>query len=178
MGLRCTYRKIVPAVHTNVMLVAPKGIGPMVRQQYERGGGVPCLVAAQQDPSGDTLAVARAYACGIGGGRAGILDTSFREETETDLFSEQSILCGGLTSLIKIGFETLVEAGYSPEVAYFECLHEVKLIADLVHERGIGGMRAMISNTAKYGDLTRGSRVIRAAGAGGDEAGAGGGAVG
>ncbi len=159
-GFAIHYRKIVAIEHTNVFLVAPKGIGPMVRAQYEAGGGVPALIAVHQDPSGDTRAVARAYACALGCGRAGILETTFREETETDLFGEQAVLCGGLTQLIRAGFGTLVEAGYAPELAYFECLHEVKLIADLIHQRGITGMRAAISRTAAYGDLTRGPRVI------------------
>lgn len=162
-GFAIHYRRIVPDVATNVFLVAPKGIGPMVRQQYEAGGGVPGLIAVHQDPTGDTREVALAYAGAIGCGRAGMLETTFREETETDLFSEQAVLCGGLTELIRAGFETLVAAGYTPEMAYFECLHEVKLIADLIHARGIAGMRASISNTAAYGDLTRGRRVIGAA---------------
>jgi ketol-acid reductoisomerase len=159
-GFAIHYRRIIPDAATNVFLVAPKGIGPMVRQQYEGGGGVPGLIAVAQDPSGDTREVALAYACAIGCGRAGILETTFREETETDLFSEQAVLCGGLTELIRAGFETLVASGYAPEIAYFECLHEVRLIADLIHACGIAGMRASISNTATYGDLTRGRRVI------------------
>ena len=159
-GFAIHFRRLVPAADVNVFLVAPKGIGPMVRQQFEAGAGVPALVAVHQDPTGDTRAVALAYACAIGCGRAGILETTFREEAETDLFGEQAVLCGGLTELIRAGFETLVEAGYAPELAYFECLHEVKLIADLIHERGIAGMRSAISNTAAYGDLTRGPRVI------------------
>jgi ketol-acid reductoisomerase len=159
-GFAIHYRKIIPAEHLNVFLVAPKGIGPLVRAQYEAGGGVPALIAVHQNRSGDTREVALAYAGGLGCGRAGILETTFREETETDLFGEQAVLCGGLTQLICAGFETLVEAGYAPELAYFECLHEVKLIADLIHERGITGMRAAISRTAAYGDLTRGPRVI------------------
>ncbi|MEW6252290.1 MAG: ketol-acid reductoisomerase [Planctomycetota bacterium] len=159
-GFAIHFRRLVPGPQINVFMVAPKGIGPMVRRQYEAGGGVPALVAVHQDPSGDTRAVALAYAAAIGCGRAGVFETTFREETETDLFSEQAVLCGGLTALIRAGFETLVAAGYAPEVAYFECLHEVKLIAELIHARGIAGMRAMISNTAKYGDVTRGPRVI------------------
>lgn len=162
-GFTIHFGKIRPAVTTNVFLVAPKGVGRMVRRQYEVGQGVPCLYAVQQDPAGDTCDVALAYACGIGGGRAGLLPTTFREETETDLFSEQTILCGGLIELIRAGFETLVDAGYAPEVAYFECLHEVKLIADLVHERGIADMQTAISNTAEYGGVTRGRRVVGAA---------------
>ncbi|MCK4343605.1 MAG: ketol-acid reductoisomerase [Phycisphaerae bacterium] len=159
-GFAIHFGKIVPAPDVNVFLVAPKGVGKMVRRQYEAGGGVPCLIAVQQDPSGDTREVALGYACGLGGGRTGILESTFREETETDLFGEQAVLCGGLVELIRAGFETLVAAGYAPEMAYFECLHEVKLIADLIHERGIAGMRTAISNTAEYGGLTRGRRVI------------------
>ncbi|MBK9119957.1 MAG: ketol-acid reductoisomerase [Phycisphaerales bacterium] len=159
-GFCIHFGRIQPPAHANVFLVAPKGPGHLVRRQYESGSGVPCLVAVQQDPSGDTRAVALAYAAAIGGGRAGILETTFREETETDLFGEQAVLCGGLTELIRAGYETLVEAGYAPEMAYFECLHEVKLITDLIYERGITGMRDSISNTAEYGDLTRGRRVV------------------
>ena len=159
-GFAIHYRTIVPSAATNVFLVAPKGIGPMVRQQYQAGAGVAALIAVHQDPTGDTRDVALAYACGLGCGRTGILEITFREETETDLFGEQAVLCGGLTELIRAGFETLVAAGYSPELAYFECLHEVKLIADLIHQRGITGMRAAISNTAAFGDVTRGRRVI------------------
>lgn len=159
-GFAIHFRQIVPASDTNVFLVAPKGVGPMVRQHFLAGGGVPALVAVQQDPAGDTRQVALAYACALGCGRAGILETTFREETETDLFGEQAVLCGGLVELIRAAFETLVEAGYSPELAYFECLHEVKLIADLVHQYGIAGMRSRISRTAAYGGLTRGPRVI------------------
>jgi len=144
----------------NVFMVAPKGPGHLVRREYQAGAGVPCLLAIQQDPSGDSRELALAYACGIGGGRAGILETTFREETETDLFGEQAVLCGGLTELIRAGYETLTEAGYAPEMAYFECLHEVKLIVDLIYEHGITGMRHSISNTAEYGDLTRGRKVI------------------
>jgi ketol-acid reductoisomerase len=162
-GFTIHFRKIVPAPELNVFLVAPKGIGPMVRRQYLAGGGVPALVAVHQDPAGDTRDLALAYACALGCSRAGILETTFREETETDLFGEQAVLCGGLTELIRAGFETLVAAGYAPELAYFECLHEVKLIADLIHARGIAGMRESISSTARYGDLTRGRRVIGAA---------------
>jgi ketol-acid reductoisomerase len=159
-GFGVHFKKIVPAAGTNVFLCAPKGPGHLVRRQYEEGSGVPCLIAIQQDPAGNTRDVALAYAGGVGGGRAGILETTFKEETETDLFGEQAVLCGGMTELIRAGFETLVEAGYSPEMAYFECLHETKLIVDLIFEGGIANMRHSISNTAEYGDLTRGPRVI------------------
>jgi ketol-acid reductoisomerase len=131
-----------------------------VRREYERGAGVPCLLAVAQDPSGDTKQVGLAYASAIGGGRAGVIETTFKEETETDLFGEQAVLCGGLTALIKAGYETLTEAGYAPEMAYFECLHEMKLIVDLLYEGGISNMRYSISNTAEYGDVTRGPRII------------------
>jgi ketol-acid reductoisomerase len=141
-------------------MVAPKGPGHLVRAEYSKGSGVPCLIAVYQDASKNTKDIALAYASGIGGGRAGVIETTFKEETETDLFGEQVVLCGGLTSLITAGYETLVEAGYSPEMAYFECLHEVKLIVDLIYEGGITNMRYSISNTAQYGDLTRGSRII------------------
>ena len=144
----------------NVFMVAPKGPGHTVRDHYEAGRGVPCLVAVHQDPSGDTLDMALAYASGIGGGRAGIIETTFKEETETDLFGEQTVLCGGLTSLMQAGFETLVEAGYAPEMAYFECIHEVKLIVDLIYQDGIANMRYSVSNTAEYGDFVSGPRVI------------------
>lgn len=159
-GFNIHFGQIAPPQDINVFMVAPKGPGHLVRSEYSKGSGVPCLIAIQQDPSKDTKAVALAYASGIGGGRAGIIETTFREETETDLFGEQVVLCGGLTSLILAGYETLVEAGYSPEMAYFECLHEVKLIVDLIHEGGISTMRYSISNTAQYGDLTRGPRII------------------
>ncbi len=159
-GFCIHFRKIVPDAGINVFMVAPKGPGHLVRREYERGAGVPCLIAVHQNPSGNTREVALAYACGIGGGRAGILETSFKEETETDLFGEQAVLCGGLSELIRAGFDTLTKAGYAPEMAYFECLHEVKLIVDLIYEHGISGMRRSISNTAEYGDLTRGERVI------------------
>jgi ketol-acid reductoisomerase len=159
-GFNIHFGQIAPPEEVNVFMVAPKGPGHLVRSEYERGSGVPCLVAVHQDPGGDTLQVALAYAAAIGGGRAAILETTFREETETDLFGEQVVLCGGLTALIQAGFETLVEAGYSPEMAYFECLHEVKLIVDLIYEGGISNMRYSISNTAQYGDLTRGPRII------------------
>jgi len=140
--------------------VAPKGPGHTVRQNYEEGRGVPALVAVHQDPTGDTLQIALAYASGIGAGRAGILETNFREETETDLFGEQSVLCGGLVALMQAGYETLTEAGYAPEMAYFECIHEVKLIVDLIYEGGVANMRYSVSNTAEYGDFTRGRRVV------------------
>jgi len=159
-GFNFHFKKIVPSADVNVFMVAPKGPGHLVRSEYQRGRGVPCLIAIGQDPSGDSKGIALAYASAIGGGRAAILETSFREETETDLFGEQSVLCGGLTELIRAGYETLVEAGYSPEMAYFECLHEVKLIVDLIYEGGIANMRYSISNTAEYGDMTRGTRVI------------------
>ena len=159
-GFNIHFKKIVPDAAINVFMVAPKGPGHLVRGEYEKGRGVPCLVAVGQDPSGQSREVAVAYASAIGGGRAAIIETSFREETETDLFGEQAVLCGGLTELIRAGYETLVEAGYNPEMAYFECLHEVKLIVDLIYEGGIANMRYSISNTAEYGDLTRGKRVI------------------
>src|SRR5271157_1908473 len=159
-GFNIHFGQIVPPADANVFMAAPKGPGHLVRSEYARGSGVPCLIAVQQDPSGNTKDVALAYASGIGGGRAGVIETSFREETETDLFGEQVVLCGGLTALIQAGFETLVEAGYAPEMAYFECMHEVKLIVDLIYEGGITKMRNAISNTAQYGDLTRGPRVI------------------
>lgn len=159
-GFNIHFGQIVPSPDTNVFMVAPKGPGHLVRSEYTKGSGVPCLIAVYQDPSGDTKDIALAYASAIGGGRAGIIETTFREETETDLFGEQVVLCGGLTALIQAGFETLVEAGYAPEMAYFECLHEVKLIVDLIYEGGISNMRYSISNTAQYGDLTRGPRII------------------
>ncbi len=159
-GFAIHYRALIPTPDTNVFLVAPKGIGPMVRQQYLAGRGVPALVAVHQDPSGDTHAVAHAYAAALGCDRAGIIATTFRDETETDLFGEQAVLCGGLVELIRAGFDTLVGAGYAPELAYYECLYEVKLIADLIHDRGIAGMRKAISRTAAFGGLTRGPRVI------------------
>jgi ketol-acid reductoisomerase len=159
-GFSIHYSQIVPSKDTNVFMVAPKGPGHLVRSEYTKGSGVPCLVAVQQDPSGDAKAIALSYASAVGGGRAGIIETTFREETETDLFGEQVVLCGGLTSLITAGYETLVDAGYPPEMAYFECLHEVKLIVDLIYEGGISNMRYSISNTAQYGDLTCGPRII------------------
>ncbi|MEW6777812.1 MAG: ketol-acid reductoisomerase [Bdellovibrionota bacterium] len=159
-GFSIHFGQVVPHQDINVMMIAPKGPGHLVRSTYTEGGGVPALIAVQQDAKGDTKAVALAYASAIGAGRAGIIETNFREECETDLFGEQVVLCGGLTSLIQAGFETLVEAGYAPEMAYFECLHEVKLIVDLIYEGGIANMRYSISNTAKYGDVTRGPRIV------------------
>jgi ketol-acid reductoisomerase len=159
-GFSIHYSFIQPPRDANVFMVAPKGPGHLVRHEYKRGAGVPCLLAVNQDATGDTKSIGLAYASAIGGGRAGIIETTFREETETDLFGEQAVLCGGLTSLIKAGFETLTEAGYSPEMAYFECLHEMKLIVDLLYEGGISEMRYSISNTAKYGDMTRGPIVV------------------
>src|SRR5579884_456276 len=159
-GFNIHFGQIVPPADINVFMVAPKGPGHLVRSEYTKGSGVPMLLAIHQDPGGNTKQVGLAYASAIGGGRAGVIETTFREETETDLFGEQVVLCGGLTSLIQAGFETLVEAGYSPEMAYFECLHEVKLIVDLIYEGGIANMRYSISTTAKYGDVTRGPRII------------------
>ena len=159
-GLSIHFRLIEARPDMDVFMIAPKGPGHTVRSEYVRGGGVPCLVAVDQDKSGNALEIALSYASAIGGGRSGVIETSFKEECETDLFGEQSVLCGGLTSLIIAGYETLVEAGYAPEMAYFECLHEVKLIVDLIYEGGIANMRYSISNTAEYGDYTRGSRVI------------------
>ncbi|MDX2272960.1 MAG: ketol-acid reductoisomerase [Cyanobacteriota bacterium] len=159
-GFNIHFAQITPPPDVDVIMVAPKGPGHLVRRTYQSGEGVPCLFAVQQDASGMARDRAMAYAKGIGGTRAGILETTFREETETDLFGEQSVLCGGLTALIKAGFETLVEAGYQPELAYFECLHEVKLIVDLIVEGGLAKMRHSISNTAEYGDYTRGPRIV------------------
>ena len=159
-GFNVHFGQIVPDDGVNVFMVAPKGPGHTVRSQYVEGLGVPALVAIHQDPSGDTMDIALAYAAGIGSARAGILETTFREETETDLFGEQTVLCGGLSELIKAGFETLVEAGYAPELAYFECLHEVKLITDLINKGGLAYMRYSISNTAEYGDYSIGKRII------------------
>ncbi|HVN40069.1 MAG TPA: ketol-acid reductoisomerase [Myxococcota bacterium] len=161
-GFNIHFGVIRPPADVNVFMVAPKGPGHTVRAHYEQGRGVPSLVAVHQDPSGDALQIALAYAKGIGAGRAGIIETSFREETETDLFGEQTVLCGGLTALMQAGYETLVEAGYAPEMAYFETIHEVKLIVDLIYEGGVANMRYSVSNTAEYGDLTRGPRVIDA----------------
>jgi len=162
-GFNIHFQAIAPPADVNVFMVAPKGPGHTVRQNYEDGRGVPALIAVHQDPTGDTKAVALAYASAIGAGRAGIIETSFREETETDLFGEQAVLCGGLVALMQAGYETLVDAGYAPEMAYFECVHEVKLIVDLIYEGGIANMRYSVSNTAEYGDFTRGPRVIDAA---------------
>jgi len=159
-GFNIHFGQIVPPAGVDVMMIAPKGPGHLVRRTYEQGEGVPCLFAVFQDETGQGRDRAMAYAKGIGGTRAGILETSFREETETDLFGEQAVLCGGLSALIKTGFETLVEAGYQPELAYFECLHEVKLIVDLVVEGGLANMRDSISNTAEYGDYSRGPRIV------------------
>ena len=159
-GLNVHFGLIEPRADLDVIMVAPKGPGHTVRSEYVRGGGVPCLIAVAQDASGNAHDVALAYASAIGGGRSGIIETNFREECETDLFGEQAVLCGGLTHLIQAGFETLVEAGYAPEMAYFECLHEVKLIVDLMYEGGIANMRYSISNTAEYGDITTGPRII------------------
>ena len=159
-GFNIHFGQVVPPANVDVIMVAPKGPGHLVRRTYEEGQGVPCLFAVGQDASGQARERAMAYAKGIGGTRGGILQTTFREETETDLFGEQAVLCGGLSQLIKTGFETLVEAGYQPELAYFECLHEVKLIVDLVVEGGLAKMRDSISNTAEYGDYTRGPRVV------------------
>jgi len=159
-GLSIHFALIEPRADLDVFMVAPKGPGHTVRSEYERGGGVPCLLAVDQDATGNAHDTGLSYAAAIGGGRAGILETSFREECETDLFGEQVVLCGGLTSLVQAGFETLVEAGYAPEMAYFECLHEVKLIVDLMYEGGIANMRYSISNTAEYGDYSSGPRVI------------------
>jgi ketol-acid reductoisomerase len=159
-GFNIRFGQITPPEGVDVAMVAPKGPGHLVRRTYTEGGGVPCLVAVAQDASGKARELALSYADAIGGARAGVLDTTFEEETETDLFGEQVVLCGGLTALVQAGFETLVEAGYQPESAYFECLHELKLIVDLMYENGIGGMRYSISDTAEYGDLTRGPRII------------------
>ena len=159
-GFNIHFGQVVPPDNVDVVMVAPKGPGHLVRRTYEQGQGVPCLFAVYQDATGQARDRAMAYAKGIGGTRAGVLETTFREETETDLFGEQAVLCGGLSALIKAGFETLVEAGYQPELAYFECLHEVKLIVDLIVEGGLAKMRDSISNTAEYGDYTRGPRVV------------------
>jgi ketol-acid reductoisomerase len=159
-GFNIHFRRIVPPPDVNVFMVAPKGPGHLVRSEYQKGRGVPCLLAVQQDPTGDTKQIGLAYASAIGGARAAVIETTFKDETETDLFGEQSVLCGGLCALIQAGYETLVNAGYPPEMAYFECVHEVKLIVDLIYEGGLTNMRYSISNTAEYGDLTRGKRVI------------------
>jgi ketol-acid reductoisomerase len=162
-GFNIHFKQIKPRKDLDVVLIAPKGPGDLVRRQYQQGRGVPCLIAVAQDATGKAQARALAYADGIGGTRAGVIETTFAEETETDLFGEQAVLCGGATELVLKGFETLVEAGYQPEVAYYECLHELKLIVDLLHEGGIAKMHRFISETAKYGDLTRGPRVVNAA---------------
>jgi ketol-acid reductoisomerase len=159
-GFNIHFGQITPPVGVSCFMVAPKSPGHMVRYEYTQGRGVPMLIAVHADPSGDTKALALSYACAIGGGKAGILESTFKEETETDLFGEQAVLCGGVTSLIMAGFETLVDAGYAPEMAYFECLHELKLIVDLIYEGGISNMRYSISNTAQYGDITRGPMLI------------------
>jgi ketol-acid reductoisomerase len=162
-GLNVHFALIKPRADLDVFMIAPKGPGHTVRGEYVKGGGVPCLVAIYQDKSGEALKIALSYASAIGGGRSGVIETTFKEECETDLFGEQAVLCGGVTALIQAGFETLTEAGYAPEMAYFECLHEMKLIVDLLYEGGIANMRYSISNTAEYGDLTRGPRVVNAA---------------
>jgi ketol-acid reductoisomerase len=159
-GFAIHFEQIVPPPGVDVGMVAPKGPGHLVRRQYEEGHGVPCLMAVHQDAGGNAHDLVLAYAAGIGGGRAAIIETTFKDECETDLFGEQAVLCGGASELVRAGFETLVEAGYDPRLAYFECLHELKLIADLMYEKGIQGMRYSISNTAEYGDMTRGKRVI------------------
>ena len=162
-GFNVHYGRIAPAPGHDVIMVAPKGPGHIVRRIFEQGYGTPALVAVAQDASGSALDLALAYAHGIGATRAGVIETTFLEETETDLFGEQAVLCGGVTELVRIGFETLVEAGYQPEIAYYECLHELKLIVDLIYEGGLAGMRYSISDTAEYGDLTRGPRIITSA---------------
>ncbi|MBL8654630.1 MAG: ketol-acid reductoisomerase [Alphaproteobacteria bacterium] len=159
-GLNIHFNLIEPRPDIDVFMIAPKGPGHTVRSEYQKGGGVPCLVAVHQNPSGNALEIALSYASAIGGGRSGVIETTFKEECETDLFGEQAVLCGGLSALIVAGYETLVEAGYAPEMAYFECLHEVKLIVDLIYEGGMANMRYSISNTAEYGDYTRGPRII------------------
>lgn len=159
-GFNIHFNQIIPPKDVDVWMIAPKGPGALVRSQYQEGKGVPCLVAVYQDASGSALKEALAYAKGIGGTRAGVLETTFKEETETDLFGEQVVLCGGVSELVKAGYETLVEAGYQPEIAYFECMHELKLIVDLFYLYGIQGMRKRVSDTAEYGDYTRGKRVI------------------
>jgi ketol-acid reductoisomerase len=159
-GFNIHYNQIIPPANVDVTMIAPKGPGHLVRRIYTEGGGVPSLLAVYQDATGKAREKALAYAKGIGATRAGVLETTFKEETETDLFGEQAVLCGGVSELVRAGFETLVDAGYQPEIAYFECLHELKLIVDLIHEHGISGMRYSISDTAEYGDMTRGKRVI------------------
>ena len=159
-GFNIHYGQIVPPVDVNVFMTAPKGPGHLVRHEFVKGGGVPALIAIHQDPTGNTKDVALAYACGVGGGRAGIIETTFKDETETDLFGEQAVLCGGAVELVKAGFETLVEAGYAPEMAYFECLHELKLIVDLMYEGGVANMNYSISNNAEYGEYVTGPKII------------------
>lgn len=159
-GFNIHFGQIKPSKDVDVFMIAPKGPGALVRRQYEEGKGVPCLVAIHQNATGKALKIALAYAKGIGGTRAGVIQTTFKEETETDLFGEQVVLCGGTSELVKAGFKTLVDAGYQPEIAYFECLHELKLIVDLMYETGIQGMRKRVSDTAEYGDLSRGKRII------------------
>lgn len=161
-GFNIHFKQIVPPKNVDVFMVAPKGPGSLVRRLYEEGKGVPCLVAVYQDATKQCKRLALAYAKGLGGTRAGVIETTFKEETETDLFGEQSVLCGGTAELIKAGFETLVSAGYQPEIAYFECLHELKLITDMIYATGIQGMRKRVSDTAEYGDLTRGPRIVNA----------------
>jgi ketol-acid reductoisomerase len=159
-GFNIHFKQIKPSKDIDVFMIAPKGPGALVRRQYEEGKGVPCLVAVHQNATGNALKLALAYAKGLGGGRSGIIETTFKEETETDLFGEQVVLCGGASELVKAGFHTLIDAGYQPEIAYFECLHELKLIVDLMYETGIQGMRKRVSDTAEYGDLSRGKRII------------------
>ncbi|MBU1862154.1 MAG: ketol-acid reductoisomerase [Candidatus Omnitrophica bacterium] len=159
-GFNIVFKQIIPPKTVDVFMVAPKGPGALVRSQYEEGKGVPCLIAVEQDASGKARDLALAYAKGVGGTRAGVLETTFKEETETDLFGEQAVLCGGVSELVRAGFDTLVEAGYQPEIAYFECLHELKLITDLINTTGISGMRRRVSDTAEYGDYSRGRRII------------------
>ncbi|GHV05026.1 ketol-acid reductoisomerase (NADP(+)) [Campylobacterota bacterium] len=159
-GFNIHYGRIVPSADINVTMIAPKAPGHTVRSEFVKGGGIPDLVAVHQDPSGHTLELAKSYASAIGGGRTGIIETTFKDETETDLFGEQAVLCGGVSALVQAGFETLTEAGYPPEMAYFECLHELKLIVDLIYQGGIADMRYSVSNTAEYGDMVSGPRVI------------------
>ena len=159
-GFNIHFKQIIPPKNIDVLMVAPKGPGSLVRQMYVEKKGVPCLLAIYQNPTGGAVKIGLSYAKGIGGTKAGVIETTFKEETETDLFGEQTVLCGGVTELIKAGFDTLIEAGYQPEIAYFECLHELKLITDLIYTTGIQGMRKRVSDTAEYGDLTRGKRII------------------
>ena len=159
-GFNIHFKQIVPPKNVDVFMIAPKGPGSLVRRQYEEGKGVPCLIAVFQDATKNAKKIALAYAKALGGTRAGVIETTFKEETETDLFGEQAVLCGGTSALIKAGFDTLVKAGYQPEIAYFECLHELKLITDLIYAGGIQGMRKRVSDTAEYGDVTRGPRIV------------------